>query len=123
VRQTTDPKGVVTNISYTPRGWTSSVAVTPPGSTARLTSYVYDDAGQLTGVTTPDGASLSYTYDDAHRLTAVTDAKGNSVTYTLDNTGKRIAEDVKDPTGTLQRSISRSFDALNRLQQVTGAAQ
>jgi len=36
--------------------------------------------------------------------------------------GNRIAEEVRDPTGALQRSISRSFDALNRLQQVTGAA-
>ncbi len=119
----TDPKGVVTDISYTPRGWTNSVTVTPPGGTARLTSYAYDDAGQLTVVTTPDGASLSYAYDDAHRLTGVTDAKGNSVNYTLDNTGKRIAEDIKDPNGILQRNISRSFDALNRLQQVTGATQ
>ena len=123
IRQSTDPKGVVTDITYTPRGWTSSVTVTPPGGTARVTSYTYDFAGQLIGVATPDGASLSYTYDDAHRLVGVQDAKGNSVVYTLDNMGNRIAEQIKDPTGTLQRSINRSFDALNRVQQVTGAAQ
>ena len=123
LRQMVDPKGVVTDISYTPRGWVSTVTTTPAGGTARTTSYAYDNAGQLTGVSQPDGTSLTYSYDAAHRLIGATDAKGNSVNYTLDNVGNRIAEEVRDPTGTLQRSISRSFDALNRLQQVTGAAQ
>jgi hypothetical protein len=45
------------------------------------------------------------------------------VTYTLDNMGNHTGEQIKDPGGVLQRAISRSFDALNRLQQVTGAAQ
>lgn len=45
------------------------------------------------------------------------------MTYTLDNTGNRTAEEVRDPGGTLRRSIARSFDALNRVQQVTGAAR
>jgi hypothetical protein len=44
-------------------------------------------------------------------------------TYTLDNTGNRINEEVKDPGGVLQRSIERTFDALNRVQQVTGGVQ
>lgn len=123
VRQMTDPKGVVTDITYTPRGWVSTVTATPPGGTARTTTYGYDFVGQVTGVASPDGTSVSYSYDAAHRLTGATDAKGNSVTYTLDNVGNRIAEQIKDPTGTLQRSIGRSFDALNRLQQVTGAAR
>lgn len=123
ILQTTDPKGIVTSFAYTPRGWVSSSAVTAPGLGARTTTYSYDNAGQLTGVTTPDGATLTYSYDAAHRLIGATDAKGNSVAYTLDNMGKRIAEDIKDPTGVLQRSITRSFDALNRLQQVSGAAQ
>jgi YD repeat-containing protein len=123
VRQMTDAKGVVTDITYTPRGWVSTVVVTPPGGSARTTTYSYDFVGQLTGVASPDGTSVSYAYDAAHRLTGATDARGNSVTYTLDNVGNRIAEEVKDPTGTLQRSIGRSFDALNRLQQVTGAAR
>ena len=123
VRQMIDPKGVVTDISYTPRGWVSTVSTTAPGGTPRVTSYSYDGVGQLTGVTQPDGSTLSYSYDAAHRLIGVTDAKGNAVSYTLDNVGNRIAEEIKDPSGVLQRSISRSFDALNRLQQVTGAAQ
>ena len=120
VLQSTDPKGVVTNVTYTPRGWVQTVTTTAPGQTARLTTYSYDNVGQLTGVANPDGTTLAYSYDAAHRLTGATDTKGNSVTYTLDNSGNRIGEEVKDPTGVLQRSIARSFDALNRVQQVTG---
>jgi len=122
VRQMVDPKGVVTDTVYTPRGWISSVTVTPSGGTARTTSYAYDNAGQLTGVTLPDATTMSYSYDAAHRLTGVTDAKGNSVTYTLDNTGNKTGEQVKDPSGTLQRNITRVYDALNRVQQITGAS-
>jgi YD repeat-containing protein len=122
VRQMIDPKGVVTDIAYTPRGWTSSVTLTPPGATARTTTYAYDNAGQLTGATLPDGTTLGYSYDAAHRLTGVTDAKGNSVTYTLDNAGNKTGEQVKDPSGNLQRNITRVYDALNRVQQVTGAS-
>jgi YD repeat-containing protein len=123
ILQTTDPKGVVTAMSYTPRGWISSVTTTAPGQTARTTNYSYDNVGQLTGVTNPDGSTLAYSYDAAHRLIGATDAKGNSISYTLDNMGNRIKEDIKDPSGTLQRSINRSFDALNRLQQVSGVGQ
>jgi YD repeat-containing protein len=122
VRQMVDPKGIVTDTAYTPRGWTSSVTVTPPGGTARTTSYTYDNAGQLTGATLPDGSTLGYSYDAAHRLTGVTDAKGNSVTYTLDNAGNKTGEQIKDPSGNLQRNITRVYDALNRVQQVTGAS-
>jgi hypothetical protein len=52
----------------------------------------------------------------------VTDAKGNTVTYTLDNMGNRTGEQVKDPQGNLQRNITRVYDALNRVQQTTGAS-
>jgi YD repeat-containing protein len=122
VRQMIDPKGVVTDTTYTPRGWISSTTVTPPGGAARTTTYSYDNAGQLTGVVMPDASTLAYSYDAAHRLTGVTDAKGNTVTYTLDNMGNRVGEQVKDPQGNLQRNITRVYDALNRIQQTTGAS-
>ncbi|WP_431096856.1 DUF6531 domain-containing protein [Polaromonas aquatica] len=122
VRQMVDPKGIVTDTVYTARGWVSSASVTPPGGVARTTTYTYDNAGQLTGVSLPDGSTMSYSYDAAHRLTGVTDAKGNTVTYTLDAMGNKTGEQVKDPSGNLQRNITRVYDALNRVQQVTGAS-
>ena len=48
--------------------------------------------------------------------------KGNSVTYTLDNAGNKTGEQVKDPSGNLQRNITRVYDALNRVQQIAGAS-
>ena len=123
IRQSVDAKGITTDTSYTPRGWVSSTSITPPGGLARTTGYSYDAAGQLKVVTQPDGSTVTYSYDAAHRLIGVKDAKGNEVVYTLDNAGNRTAEQIKDPSGTLQRSINRSFDALNRLQQVGGAAR
>jgi YD repeat-containing protein len=39
---------------------------------ADTVSYQYDDAGRLTSVTYPNGASISYTYDPAGNLTART---------------------------------------------------
>jgi YD repeat-containing protein len=116
----TDPNGAVTVFTYTARGFVNTASVTPAGGTARVTTYAYDGNGQQTQVTMPDGAALLYTYDAAHRLTSIADAVGNKATYTLDNMGNRTAEDLKDPLGVLARSISRSFDALNRVQSVTG---
>lgn len=118
----TDPNGATTALTYAPRGWLTSKTVTA-GSIVQSTAYAYDNAGQLTMVTLPDNSTVSYTYDPAHRLTNVKDSLGNSITYTLDPMDNRIGETVTDPTGTLTRQISRIFDAVNRLQQVTGAAQ
>ena len=122
ILQTTDPKGVVTQRSYTPRNWIATVLVTPPGMPSRTTRYSYDKVGQLTKIHAPDGTIINFSYDAAHRLIGATDGKGNRVTYTLDNMGNRIAEQTRDVSGNLQRSIARSFDALNRLQQFQGPA-
>lgn len=113
-----DPNGLATDFSYTPRGW---LATTTTGGAT--TSYVYDGVGQVTKVTLPDGAALNYTYDAAHRLTGIADSTGNSVSYTLDLAGNRIGEQVKNTDGTLARQITRAYNTLNRLQQVTGALQ
>ena len=39
---------------------------------ADIVTYTYDDAGRLTSVTYPNGASITYTYDAAGNLTART---------------------------------------------------
>jgi YD repeat-containing protein len=119
-----DPNGVTTDYAYFPRGWLQSVSVTPAGGgAAQVTSYLYDGVGQLTQSTLPDGSYVKYAYDSAHRLTTITDSANDTVNYTLDAIGNRQAETWKDPSGTLQRNIARAYDALNRLQTVTGAAQ
>jgi YD repeat-containing protein len=123
VRRMVDANGTTTDTAYTPRGWVSSVTVTPAGGVAQLSRYVYDGVGQLKEATLADLTKLSYTYDDAHRLTQVTDGAGNTMNYTLDAMGNRTREDIKDPGDALRRSITRVYDALNRLQSVTGSVQ
>jgi YD repeat-containing protein len=118
VGRITDPNGLATDLSYTARGWLAASAVG-----GESTSYEYDGAGQLTRVSLPDGSSVSYTYDAAHRLTAMTDSLGNSVNYTLDLLGNRVAEQVRDGDGLLARQVTRVYDVLNRLKQITGAQQ
>jgi YD repeat-containing protein len=111
-----DPNGVATDYAYDLRQRLVSSSV--GGLT---TNYAYDPAGQLLQVTLPDGATLGFVWDDAHRLAKVTDQAGNSVTYTLDNAGNRTVDQIKDTSGALVRTVTRSFDALNRVQQSVGA--
>ena len=113
-----DPNGVVTVLTYDPRMRLTSRTV---GNEA--TVFGYDPVGQMTSVNLPDGARLTYTYDAAHRLTAINDHKGNRIDYTLDAMGNRNTEKTKDPGGVLVGNIARVIDALNRVQQVTGAVQ
>ncbi len=122
--QQIDPNGTVTEYAYTPRGWLKEVKLTPAGSsTSQTTVYEYDAVGQMTKATLPDGTSTTYTYDAARRLTDVTDSAGNRVSYTLDAMGNLTREEWKDPGGTLRKTITRTIDALNRVQQVVGAVQ
>ena len=118
----TDANGASSALTYSPRGWLTGKTVTANG-TVETTSYSYDGVGQLTLVTLPNASTVSYAYDPAHRLTNIADSLGNSIAYTLDNMGNRISEQVKDPSGALARQTSRVVDALNRLQQITGAMQ
>lgn len=113
-----DPNGVVTTLTYDLRQRLTSRSV---GN--ELTGYQYDGVGQLTQVTLPDNSRLNYTWDPAHRLTGISDTLGNQVIYTLDAMGNRINEEVKDPQGALARTRARVYDALNRLQTLTGVGE
>ena len=117
-----DADGVTTTQTWHVRGWLTSVTRSA-GGLSQTTRYDYDKVGQLKKVTEPDTSWVAYTYDAAHRLTDVADSRGNTVHYTLDAMGNRTAEDWKDTGGALRRAITRSYDALNRLQAVTGTAQ
>lgn len=134
--QITEANGVATTLDYTPRGWLKALAVAAPdNSNVETTQYTYEPTGLPKTVTQPDGNVLTYGYDDAHRLQAVTDSLGNKVVYTLDNMGNRLKETYWDPGSAaqpdesvsavgLRRKISRSYDALDRLQTLTtGAGQ
>ena len=115
VEQMTDANGLVTTSTYDLR---QRLLTRTVGT--ETTSLVYDGVGQVTQLTLPDASQLNYSYDAAHRLTDVQDSLGNKVHYTLDTEGNRTNETTTDPANVLTKTLSRSYDALNRLQQVTG---
>lgn len=115
VTEIIDSKNASTQLTYDIRGRLTSV-----NQGMLLTSYLYDAAGLLKQVDLPDGSKLHYSYDSAHRLTTIADGLGNNIRYTLDGLGNRIKEETLDLNGALARIISRSYGALNRLQQVMG---
>ena len=125
IEQMTDANGLVTTNTYDLRQrlLTRSVAGAATANQAAInqtTSLTYDGVGQVTQLTLPDSSNLNYSYDAAHRLTQVQDSLGNKVTYTLDSEGNRINEVTTDPLNVLTKTLTRSYDALNRLQQVIG---
>src|SRR5204863_7883493 len=124
--QVSDPNGVITDFTYSPRGWLLQIAVRgiDNNSTAddAITTIAYEPTGTVSKITQPDGDYLSYTYDAAHRLTDVTDNLGRSIHYTLDAAGNRTTEDSKNATGVLKHTLSRVYDQLGRVQQTLNAA-
>jgi YD repeat-containing protein len=112
-----DPNGLTTTLAYDLRQRLTSRTVG-----GELTTYTYDNAGQLTKVTLPDGSFLSYSYDAAHRLTGIQDNLSNRVAYTLDFGGNRTREEVFDPANALAQTRSRVYSSINRLFQELGAA-
>ncbi|RUL79924.1 hypothetical protein EKH80_01665 [Dyella choica] len=113
VTRLTDANGLNTDTTYTPRGWVASRNV--GGATAKFTYTAY---GAVQTVTDPDSVTTTYGYDAAHRLVKITDAQGNYLQYALDNAGNKTAEQVYDSTGTLHKSLSRTFNPLGQLTKV-----
>ncbi len=111
--QLQDPNGVVISMTYHPRGWISSR--TKDGKT---TSFAYDDVGNLTRITQPDGSFIAYEYDLAHRMNAIEDNFGNRIEYTLDAAGNRVVEKTYDNGAAPHRQLTRMYDQLNRLQSL-----
>lgn len=115
------PNGSTERRDYHQRGWLRKVTLTPAGGgVGEVTQYEYHDTGLLKKVTNPDGSFAAYTWDPAHRLTDVADSVGNSAHYVLDDSGNRLHEQYKGSQDTVVKTISRTFDALNRLQSVIG---
>jgi len=110
--QIRDANGLATTLAYDTRGRLISRT-----EGTRVTAYAYDAAGNLTGLTLPDGNQYAYTYDAAHRLVGIQDAQGNRIAYTLDGLGNVTAEAVIDAQGNPARQLARQYDALGRLWQ------
>lgn len=118
LKKMTDPNDLVTEYTYTPRGWLGTITVG-----ARLTDYAYDDAGQIDMVSLPNGIVLDYEWNDAHLLESISDNDGNTIAYSYDSRGNRTGENLKDdPMGAVQKALTMSYDARNRLDTIQQGA-
>lgn len=119
----TDPNGLVTSYSYDLGGriLTSSVgdAVTSYSYTTAFANCATcgsssSDSGKLAAITLPEGNSISYSYDQNGNLATIADQDGNSIVYSYDRNNNKIKEEIKDPGGVLQKTVSHQYDLLNR---------
>lgn len=119
----TDPNGITTTIQYTPRGSIEFMTVKHPGNQTALdavTHSEYDETEKLKALTQPNGLVLHYEYSDAGTLKAVYNDLGERIDYTLDAAGNRKNESIKSTTGEIKFSVTRAFDELSRVIDITG---
>ncbi|ALN57215.1 Rhs family protein [Lysobacter enzymogenes] len=115
-----DPNGVVTDSEYNTRGWLTASKVRGTDNAVEtddlVTKIEYFPTGLTKQVTLADGNFTTFAYDNAQRLTGVTDRSGATVQYTLDLAGNRKVEDTKNSAGTVQATLSRVFNVLGQVQ-------
>ncbi len=126
VLQMIDANGVVTDYAYTVRGWLESITVRAPignSSGDAITVFTYDAVGQVTRVDLPGTPSfaINYEYDGARRLTSIYTDDGDRITYTLDAAGNRLSETITDSNAITYKTLTRAYDELSRVMQITGA--
>ncbi|WP_431983262.1 DUF6531 domain-containing protein [Streptomyces qinglanensis] len=115
----TSPEGRKTTRTFDQAG--RAVSVTSPrgneqgADAADFTRrYAYDAADRLTKVTGPDGDVTSYGYDESGNLTTVTDAAERVSSYRYDAANRQVA--WKDPSG---KTATYAYDALGHLSSFT----
>jgi RHS repeat-associated protein len=117
--QAEDPDGNVTTTGYDAQGQSTSVtqpSYTPPGSSTPITAttkYGYDEDGNLTSLTDPEGNTASFAYDALGDVISQTDPQltgqsGPGVwTYTYDADGEQLS--ATSPAGAQTQATYDEF--------------
>lgn len=131
----TGPTGARTEATYDDldRQITSTVIERYPTARTLTTRYAFDDAGNVTSVTSPGGNVTTNAYDAQGQLIQVTDPSGTRISYGYDSDGRQIrvsdglgrtervdfdplgqvtAESDVAPDGTVLRSQTYTYDAV-----------
>ncbi len=88
----TDPATQITSYGYDNQG--NVTAITDPLSHATVNAY--DALNRLKQVTDPANGVTAYGLDGLHQLVSVSDARSNATTYTLDGLGDLAAQSSPD---------------------------
>ena len=93
--------------------------MTRTDANGHVTTYAFDAARRLTGVTDPLNRVTAFTYDAAGNLATATDATGQTTSYTYDALNRQTAIDYADPA---TPDVTFSYDADgNRTTMTDGA--
>lgn len=121
--QVTDPRGVVTDITYNNVGLTTEVAYTPTGSIpdTPTVTYAYDVLGNRTSMDTAGVSETTYAYDSLSRLTSETvdfdDLTSNyTIAYSYQLSGK--LKSITDPFSAVVNYVG---DKAGRVTSITGS--
>ena len=87
----------------------------------QVVALTYDDADRRHTLTLPNGIVTTYTWDAASQLTGLTYTNGNALlgtlTYTYDTAGNRTSVGGTWARTGLPQPITATYDAANRLMQ------
>jgi RHS repeat-associated protein len=109
----TDPLGHVTTWAYDNVGNVSSVT----DAKNHVTGYSYDAADRLTRVTAPDNTTTNYAYDDVGNLTSRADGRNNTTSY-----GYTDANRLATVTNPLAKTWTYTYDGNGNVTRLGDAA-
>lgn len=99
-----------TSYTYDPSGR----LLTETNGASQTVAYSYDGVGDVTGITYPNGQTVTRTYNADEQLASVTDWLGKQTSFSYDGDGNQVSEAL--PNGI---SASSAYDAADRLTGIT----
>ncbi len=125
VAHTHPTNGSITSASYTVDAVGNRLSMTDPDG---ATAYNYDNLYRLTGVTYPDGETVSYAYDPMGNRTSLISTVHGTTTYTYDASDRLLTAGATaftwDDNGRMtgKGAATYAYDPLDRLTQVVDGA-
>lgn len=111
--EVTDANSVVSGFIYDTDG-----RMTSKTTDGIVTTYDYDNVGNLTAIHLPEGRNITYTYTVTNLVEKIEDDLGNYMKYFYDTEGNKTREEVRDNSDTLEKYLDYVYDSNNRLEQI-----